>query len=222
MSWAFLILFLFFLSWSWGTLLTEWTWASYRAQRTAGQLPVICWREQLVAFYTFTRTLPHRYQRLMLFQQLITLLRGFLGRRLTEQCGRPGQMTQQITSLHFWGTSLVHLGKRPSSMLSMLSHMHLMFTMLCWIWSAGPPELKWWTQIQSVFHDYLFCQSVKSAAAVFLQAFIYLGQVHWTQIVLFFRNTQPHTHHHLDTVQPYRNCSLVYLKLDNTSGTIEV
>lgn len=83
------------------TLPTEWTWVSYRAPRTVGLLPVDCWKEQPVAFCTFTRTLPHRYWTWQPFQQSMMPPTGFLGRQATERCGRPGLMTQQTASAFF-------------------------------------------------------------------------------------------------------------------------
>lgn len=81
-------------------LLTGWIWASYRALWAAGPSPVACWRKQLVEFYTFTKTLPHHYRTLHPFQQSMMPPRGFLGRKRTERCGRPGLMTQQKASPH--------------------------------------------------------------------------------------------------------------------------
>lgn len=83
------------------TLQTEWTWVSYRAPRTVGLLPVGCWKEQPVAFCTFTRTLPHRYRTRQPFQQSMMSPTGFLGRQATERCGRPGLMTRQTASALF-------------------------------------------------------------------------------------------------------------------------
>lgn len=85
-----------FLSSSCVIWLTGWTWASYRAQRTAGPSPADCWREQLVAFYTFTRAFPLHSQTQQSLQQRKALPRGLLGRKPTERFGRPGLMTQPV------------------------------------------------------------------------------------------------------------------------------